>query len=93
MTLINYENLKKFVFNAFSAMGLNKKDAERQDKEKYKKAKDKHSVIESAINGAACIRFNPGNILVNKKSTTVIDWEKTADIQAKMAAYNVGTPK
>ena len=28
MTLINYENLNKFVFNAFSAMGLNKKDAE-----------------------------------------------------------------
>lgn len=30
---------------------LNKKDAERQDKEEYKKAKDKHSAIESAING------------------------------------------
>ena len=30
---------------------LNKKDTERQDKEEYKKAKDKHSAIESAING------------------------------------------
>ncbi len=28
MTLVNFENLKKFVLNSFLAMGLNKKDAE-----------------------------------------------------------------
>ena len=27
MTLVNFDNLKRFVFNSFSAMGLNEKDA------------------------------------------------------------------
>ena len=38
---------------------LNKKDVERQAKEGYKKAKDKHSAIESAING---IQHHGGNV-------------------------------